>query len=109
LYSATPWAREAKSGLGGKILSEMRFPTKNIYVRIAWRVLNDLLVLYGVFLCVRWLVVNLYHGNEVKVAAWLVILYAGARVYIEIRNAMSKKTESTALPSEPNQDTPGKK
>jgi hypothetical protein len=78
-------------------------------VHIAWRVLNDLLVLYGVFLCVRWLAVNLYHGNEVKVAAWLVILYVGGRVYIEIRKAQSAKTESTAPPSEPKQDTLVKK
>ncbi len=81
---------------------------KNIYARIAWRVVNDLLVLCGAFLCVRWLVVNLYHGNEVKVAAWLVILYVGGRIYIEIRKALSVKTESTPLPSEPKRDTPPK-
>jgi hypothetical protein len=82
---------------------------KNVYARIAWRVLNDLLLLFGVFLCVRWLVGNLYHGNEVKVAAWLVILYVGGRIYIEIRKALSTKTDPTPPPSEPKREMPAKK
>jgi hypothetical protein len=76
---------------------------KNVYARIAWRVLNDLLLLGGAFLCVRWLVVNLYRGNEVKVAAWLVILYVGGRIYVEIRKAMSVKTDSAPPPSSENE------
>jgi hypothetical protein len=76
---------------------------KNVYARIAWRVLNDLLLLGGVFLCVRWLVVNLYHGNEVKVAAWMVILYVGGKIYIEIRKAMSAKPDSAPPTSSENE------
>jgi len=76
---------------------------KNVYARITWRVLNEILLLYGVFLCARWVLVNLYHGNEVKVAAWLVILYVGGRIYIEIRKAMSVKTNSAPPPSSENE------
>ena len=69
---------------------------KNVYARLAWRILNEFLLLYGVFLCIRWLVANLYHGNEVKVAAWLVILYVSGRICIEIRKALSVKADAAA-------------
>jgi len=62
-----------------------------------------MLLLYGVFPCVRWVLVNLYHGSDVKVAAWLVILYVGGRIYIEIRKAMSVKTDSAPPPSSENE------
>lgn len=103
LYSANPTKWRQRAALVVISRTQSTFPMKNVYIRIGWRVLNEILLLYGVFLCVRWVLVNLYHGNEVKVAARLVLLYVGGRIYMEIRKAMSVRAGPARPPSSGNE------